>query len=48
MSNSSVNNGKLEEVDAVVIGSGFVGLYMVYRLREMGLSYRGYESCRGV
>ncbi len=48
MSNPNVNNGKPEEVDAVVIGAGFAGLYMVYRLREMGLSHRAFEKGGGV
>ena len=39
---------KLREVDAVVIGAGFAGLYMTYRLRELGLSHRGFEQGSGV
>jgi cation diffusion facilitator CzcD-associated flavoprotein CzcO len=34
--------------DAVVVGAGFAGLYMQYRLRELGLSIRGYEAGSGV
>ena len=34
--------------DAVVIGAGFSGLYMLYRLRESGLSARVYEAGGGV
>ncbi|WP_418320853.1 flavin-containing monooxygenase [Piscinibacter sakaiensis] len=34
--------------DAVVIGAGFAGLYMLYRLRELGLKARGYETGAGV
>ena len=30
--------------DAIVDGAGFAGLYMVYRLRELGLRVRGYEA----
>jgi cyclohexanone monooxygenase len=30
--------------DAIVIGAGFAGLYMLYRLREQGMSVRGFES----
>jgi cyclohexanone monooxygenase len=30
--------------DAIVIGAGFAGLYMVYRLREQGMSVRGFEA----
>jgi cyclohexanone monooxygenase len=36
------------DVDAVVIGAGFAGLYMVYRLRELGFSVRGLEAGGGV
>ena len=34
--------------DAVVIGAGFAGLYMLLRLRELGLTARGYEVGAGV
>lgn len=34
--------------DAIVIGAGFSGLYMLYRLRELGLSARVYEVGEGV
>ena len=37
-----------EPLDAVVIGAGFAGLYMVYRLREDGFSVRGFEQGDGV
>ncbi len=36
------------EVDAVVIGAGFAGLYATYRLRQMGLSHRAFETGGGV
>ncbi|MEU6577262.1 NAD(P)/FAD-dependent oxidoreductase [Streptomyces sp. NPDC046805] len=29
--------------DAVVVGSGFAGMYMLYRLRELGMTVRAYE-----
>ena len=32
------------DVDAVVIGAGFAGLYMVYRLRQLGLTMQGFEK----
>src|SRR6516165_434765 len=35
-------------LDAVVIGAGFAGLYMLYRLREQGFSVHGYEQGDGV
>lgn len=34
----------IQTLDAVVIGAGFAGLYMLHRLRGMGLSARVYES----
>jgi cation diffusion facilitator CzcD-associated flavoprotein CzcO len=36
------------DVDAVVVGAGFSGLYMLHRLRELGLSVRVYEKADGV
>jgi len=34
--------------DAIVIGAGIAGLYQLYRLREMGLSVRVFETGSGV
>jgi cyclohexanone monooxygenase len=34
----------MSEVDAVVVGAGFSGLYMLHRLRELGLSVRCFEA----
>jgi cation diffusion facilitator CzcD-associated flavoprotein CzcO len=34
--------------DAIVIGAGFAGLYMLYRLRERGFTVRGFEAGGGV
>lgn len=36
------------EFDAVIIGAGFSGLYMLYRLRKLGLRCRLYDSAGGV
>ena len=36
------------EVDAVIVGAGFAGLYMLHRLRAMGLSVRVFETGGGV
>ena len=33
-----------DTVDAVVVGAGFAGMYAIYKLREMGLSHRGFEA----
>lgn len=32
------------DFDAVIVGAGFSGLYMLYRLRKLGLSVRVYEA----
>src|ERR1041384_2710708 len=34
--------------DAVVVGAGFAGMYMLYRLRGLGLSVRVFEQGDGV
>jgi cyclohexanone monooxygenase len=36
------------EYDAVVVGAGFAGMYQLYRLRELGLSTRVFETGEGV
>jgi cyclohexanone monooxygenase len=36
------------DFDAVVVGAGFSGLYMLHRLRAMGLRARVYEAAEGV
>jgi cyclohexanone monooxygenase len=50
---TEVNSGdaggtKLEQIDAVVVGAGFAGMYMVYRLREAGFTVHGFEAGDGV
>jgi cation diffusion facilitator CzcD-associated flavoprotein CzcO len=46
---SSRPNAPAPELDAVVVGAGFSGLYMLYRLRDvLGLSARVYEAGDGV
>src|SRR5277367_232273 len=35
-------------VDAVIVGAGFAGLYMLHRLRGLGFSTRVYEAASGV
>ncbi len=37
-----------EQVDAVVVGAGFAGLYMLHRLRGLGLSARVFEAGDGI
>jgi cation diffusion facilitator CzcD-associated flavoprotein CzcO len=36
------------DVDVVVVGAGFAGLYALYRLREQGWSVQGFEAGGGV
>jgi cyclohexanone monooxygenase len=43
-----MTNQKSTQFDAVVVGAGFAGLYMLYRLRELGLKARVYETGDGV
>ncbi|WNG36542.1 NAD(P)/FAD-dependent oxidoreductase [Archangium violaceum] len=49
---SSRSEGGMEEpasnFDAVIVGAGLAGLYMLYRLRQLGLSVRVYEAGSGV
>src|SRR6202047_3769284 len=37
-----------ETYDGVVVGAGFAGMYMLHRLRGLGLSVRVYEAGGGV
>ncbi|MFE1630578.1 flavin-containing monooxygenase [Brevibacillus reuszeri] len=50
MTNTEQNQQKKQKTDfdAVVIGAGFSGLYMLHRLREAGFSTRVYEAGDGV
>src|SRR5512133_3865856 len=38
----------LRQVDAVVVGAGFAGLYALYRLRGLGLTVQLFEAGDGV
>ncbi len=38
----------MRKFDAVVVGAGFAGLYMVYRLRGLGFTVRAFEAGDGV
>src|ERR1700722_9957811 len=40
--------GQERAFDVVVVGAGFAGLYMLYRLRELGFSVRVYEQGGGL
>ncbi|PYM14309.1 MAG: cyclohexanone monooxygenase, partial [Candidatus Rokuibacteriota bacterium] len=39
---------RASELDAVVVGAGFAGLYALYRLRGLGFTVRVYEAGAGV
>jgi cation diffusion facilitator CzcD-associated flavoprotein CzcO len=41
---STQKSNSLTDLDAVVVGAGFSGLYMLYRLREAGFSTRVFEA----
>ena len=43
-SNKSSNKDQTPSVDVVVVGAGFAGMYMIHRLRELGLTIRAFES----
>ena len=45
---SEVASGTGIDVDAVVVGAGLGGLYMLYKLRELGLSAQAFEAGDGV
>src|SRR2546422_7244332 len=38
----------MTDVDAVIVGAGFAGLYMLHRARALGLSARVFEAGDGV
>lgn len=37
-----------EKLDVIVVGAGFAGLYLLYRLRDLGFSTRVFEAGAGV
>jgi cyclohexanone monooxygenase len=45
---TSGSPGQSSDFDAVIVGAGFAGLYMLYRLRGLGLSARIYEAGGGI
>src|SRR3954464_9734708 len=45
---SGSGNSNSGSFDAIVVGAGFAGMYMLYRLRELGFSVRVYEQGDGV
>lgn len=45
---SDSNSGAATRLDAIVVGAGFAGVYMVHTLREMGRTVRAFEAGSGV
>jgi len=44
-----MNTTKTADFDAIVVGGGFAGIYMVHRLRNlMGMTVRAYEAGSGI
>ena len=39
-----MKNDRNRDVDAVVVGAGFAGLYMLHRLRQLGLTVHAFEA----
>src|SRR5208283_4702668 len=50
MTEITTHNGERfdDSVDVVIVGAGFAGMYMIYRLRELGLSLRAFELASDV
>ena len=49
MSNKTANNGpKAGEVDVIIVGAGFSGLYLLHKLRALGLSTRVFDGASDV
>ncbi len=42
------NRERMPDLHAVIVGAGFAGLYMLHRLRQLGLSARVFEAGDGV
>ena len=48
---SEVSRGdsrKVVELDALIVGAGFAGMYMLYRLRALGLKVLAVDEASGV
>jgi cation diffusion facilitator CzcD-associated flavoprotein CzcO len=42
------NNGEIEDLDVIVVGAGFAGLYLLDRLRSMGMEVQVFEAGGGL
>ncbi len=45
---SENESAAVPQVDAVVVGAGFAGMYMIHKLRELGLEVQAFEAGSGV
>ena len=45
---SSEQTASSGDFDAIVVGGGFAGVYALYRLRNLGLTVRVFETGSGV
>lgn len=45
---SSASDAPTDRCDVVVVGAGFAGMYMRYRIRQLGLTVRVFETGNGV
>jgi cation diffusion facilitator CzcD-associated flavoprotein CzcO len=48
MAMDTPSTSEARELDAVIVGAGFAGLYMLHRLRALGFSAQVYEAASGV
>ena len=42
------DNGAIENLDVIVVGAGFAGLYLLDRLRRLGMTVRLFEAGGGL
>src|SRR5260370_29454902 len=42
------NNGAIEDLDVILVGAGFAGLYLLDRLRSMGMKVQVFEAGGGI
>src|SRR6266404_2062162 len=45
---TGTDNGAIEELDVIVVGAGFAGLYLLDRLRSMGMAVQVFEAGGGL
>jgi len=41
------NSAKTEELDVIIVGAGFAGLYLLDRLRGLGMAVQVFEAGEG-